>query len=72
MNANPAKLDPLLSDFETQEEADSYDRWFRAKVQKSLDTDRALFIPHEEVIAEMEAEGISRAAWYKRGNRRFA
>jgi hypothetical protein len=54
MSANPRILDPLLSDFETQEQADSYDRWFRAKVQKSLDTDRALFVPHEEVAAELE------------------
>jgi FKBP-type peptidyl-prolyl cis-trans isomerase (trigger factor) len=54
MNASPAKLDPLLSDFETQEEADSYDRWFRAKVQQALDEPRELSIPHEEVIAEME------------------
>ena len=28
-----AALSPIASEFETQEQADSYDRWFRAKVQ---------------------------------------
>jgi hypothetical protein len=31
-----AVLDPIISEFETQEQADSYDRWFRAKVEQSL------------------------------------
>lgn len=44
------KLDPIISAFETQEQADSYDRWFQAKVQASLD-DRRPSVPHEEAIA---------------------
>lgn len=35
-----AQLSPIVSEFETEEQAASYDRWFRAKVQASLD-DRA-------------------------------
>lgn len=47
-------LDSIVSEFETQEQADSYDRWFRAKVQASL-ADTRPSIPHDEVMAEMEA-----------------
>ncbi|CAD5273872.1 MULTISPECIES: type II toxin-antitoxin system RelB family antitoxin [Halomonadaceae] len=31
------QLDPIVSEFETQEQADSYDRWLKAKVQSSID-----------------------------------
>lgn len=48
------KLDPLISEFETQEDADSYDRWFRAKVEKSL-ADPRPGIPHDQVMAELDA-----------------
>ncbi|OCJ36809.1 stability determinant [Serratia sp. 14-2641] len=57
-----ALLSPIVSEFETQEQADSYDRWFRAKVQEALDDPRP-GIPHDEVMAEMEviiAEAESR------------
>lgn len=47
-------LDPRISKFETQEQADSYDRWFRERVQRSLDDPRP-GIPHDEVMAKMEA-----------------
>jgi hypothetical protein len=47
-------LDPRISEFETQEQADSYDRWFRERVQRSLDDPRP-GIPHDQVMAEMEA-----------------
>ncbi|ANN80904.1 hypothetical protein [Bordetella flabilis] len=43
-------LSPIVSEFETQEQADSYDRWFRAKVQASLDDPRPS-IPHDEAMA---------------------
>jgi len=29
-------LSPIVSEFETQEAADSYDQWFRIKVEASL------------------------------------
>jgi hypothetical protein len=46
--------DPIISEFETQSQAESYDRWFRAKVQASL-ADTRPTIPHEQVMAQMEA-----------------
>lgn len=45
-------LDPIVSEFETQEQADSYDRWFRERVQRSLNDPRP-GIPHDDVMAEM-------------------
>ncbi|MDZ7786006.1 MAG: hypothetical protein U5L95_02685 [Candidatus Saccharibacteria bacterium] len=47
-------LDPIVSEFATQEQADSYDRWFRERVQASL-ADPRPGIPHDEVMAEMDA-----------------
>ncbi|HXA47736.1 MAG TPA: stability determinant [Burkholderiaceae bacterium] len=47
-------LSPIVSEFDTVEQADSYDRWFRAKVQRSLDDTRPC-IPHDQVMAEMDA-----------------
>ncbi|MBK5534951.1 antitoxin [Pseudomonas sp. TH08] len=47
-------LSPFYSDFESEEEAESYDRWFRAKVQASIDDPRPS-IPHDQVMAEMRA-----------------
>jgi hypothetical protein len=48
--ADGKKLDPIISEFETQEEADAYDRWFRAKVQDAIDRPGPL-IPHDEAMA---------------------
>ncbi|RML37537.1 stability determinant [Pseudomonas savastanoi] len=49
-----ANLSPIVSEFETDEQAASYDRWFRAKVASSLADPRPA-IPHDEVMAEIEA-----------------
>lgn len=49
-----AVLDPIISEFETEDQAASYDLWFRAKVQKALDS-KAPRIPHDQVMAEMDA-----------------
>ncbi|AAZ37953.1 MULTISPECIES: type II toxin-antitoxin system RelB family antitoxin [Pseudomonas] len=49
-----ANLSPIVSEFETDEQAASYDRWFRAKVAASLADPRPA-IPHDEVMAEIEA-----------------
>ncbi|MDR9875935.1 hypothetical protein RJC98_12135 [Pseudomonas allii] len=46
-------LSPFVSEFETEEQAASYDRWFRAKVQASIDDPRPS-IPHDEAMAEVE------------------
>lgn len=48
------KLDPRVSEFDTEEQAASYDRWFRAKVQASLKNDRPR-IPHDEAMARIRA-----------------
>jgi hypothetical protein len=47
-------LSPIVSEFETEEQAASYDRWFRAKVQAAIDDPRPS-IPHDQVMAEMRA-----------------
>ncbi|MGH8814829.1 MAG: type II toxin-antitoxin system RelB family antitoxin, partial [Advenella sp.] len=43
-------VDPQVSKFAVQEQPDSYDRWFRAKVQEAIDDPR-LSIPHDQVRA---------------------
>lgn len=48
------QLSPIVSEFETESQAASYDRWFRAEVQASLDDPRPN-IPHDQVMAEMRA-----------------
>ena len=50
----PGKLDPIVSEFETQEQADSYDAWYRQQVQAGIDDPRPR-IPHDQVMAEMRA-----------------
>lgn len=47
-------LDPIESGFASTEEAEAYDVWFRAKVREALDDPRP-GIPHEQVMAEMQA-----------------
>ncbi len=47
-------LSPIVSEFETEEQAASYDRWFREKVAESL-ASPGPGVPHDEVMAEMEA-----------------
>ena len=47
-------LDPIVSEFETEDQAASHDRWFRAKVQEAIDSKKPR-IPHAQVIAQMEA-----------------
>ncbi|HEY5106358.1 MAG TPA: hypothetical protein VII73_06225 [Caulobacteraceae bacterium] len=49
------KLDPLVSEFETDEEAKSYDRWFRGKVREAM-TSAEPRISHGEAMARVEAE----------------
>ena len=45
-------LDPRVSEFETQEQADSYDRWFRAQVQEAIDSKKPR-LPYDEVVRRM-------------------
>jgi len=47
-------LCPVVSDLDPEEQAASYDRWFRAEVQASLDDPRPN-ISHDQVMAEIHA-----------------
>ncbi|MBW8303936.1 MAG: hypothetical protein K0M78_08335 [Brevundimonas sp.] len=47
-------LDPIESQFASTEEAEAYDVWFRAKVEKSLADPRPP-IPHDEAMAHVKA-----------------
>lgn len=49
-----AKLSPIESEFATTEEAEAYDAWFRAKVEKAMNS-KEPGIPHDQVMAEMQA-----------------
>jgi hypothetical protein len=62
VRGNMAKLSPIVSEFESDEEAEAYDRWFRAKVQDSVDNPGRL-IPHDEAMARITAkiEAVIRA-----------
>jgi hypothetical protein len=51
---NNVKLSPLVSEFETSEQEVSYTAWLQAKVAASLADPRPA-IPHDEVMAEMDA-----------------
>ena len=48
------KLDPIYSEFETEEEAEAHDKWFRAQVEAALASTEP-DIPHEQVMAEARA-----------------
>ena len=63
-------LSPIESEFATVEEAESYDRWFRAKVQKSLDSKDARRYSTDEVMQHMEQ--IIQAAETRHAQRRLA
>ena len=59
-------LDPIVSEFETQEQADSYDRWFRERIQRSLDDPRPN-IPHDEAMARVRSLIESKARRHAAG-----
>jgi hypothetical protein len=61
------KLDPIVSEFETEEAAKDYDEWFRRTVQESMDNPGKL-TPHDEVMARMDRV-IAEAADRKRRKR---
>ena len=47
-------LTPIESEFASTEEAEAYDAWFRAKVERSL-ANPGPGIPHDEVMARVKA-----------------
>jgi hypothetical protein len=56
-------LSPLESEFGSTEEAEAYDRWFRAKVEAAL-ASTGEKIPHDDAMAKVRAliESKRRAA----------
>lgn len=48
------QLSPIVSEFETEEQAASYDRWFRAKVLEAIDSTKPR-LPHDEAMAKVQA-----------------
>ncbi len=46
------KLDPIISEFETEEQAAAYDVWFRAQVEEGL-AEKGPGIPHAEAMARI-------------------
>lgn len=50
-----AVLSPIVSEFETQEAADSYDIWFREKVKKSMENTEPR-IPHDQAMVQLDTE----------------
>ena len=47
------KLSPIESEFDNTEEAEAYERWFRAKVEDSLADPRPP-VPHAAVMAGLD------------------
>ena len=45
------RLDPIISEFATEEEAEAYEAWFRAQVEEGLRS-KGPWIPHDEVMYE--------------------
>jgi hypothetical protein len=48
------KLSPIVSEFETTEDAEAYDTWFRAKVAAAMNDPRPS-VPHDEAMARIRA-----------------
>ncbi len=48
------RLEPLISEFETEDQASRYDVWFHAKVCEAMNSDKPR-VPHDEAMAKVEA-----------------
>lgn len=55
MTSVALQLDPLIYEFDTTAEAESYDAWFRATVEDSLN-DPTPNLSHDEAMAFIDAE----------------
>lgn len=47
-------LNPLISEFESEQVAEDYDRWFRAKVQEALESTKPR-LTHNEAVLRVRA-----------------
>lgn len=48
-----AVLSPIVSEFETVEQETNYERWFQARIARSLADDQPS-VPHDQVMAELD------------------
>lgn len=48
-----APLSPLVSEFETAQQAASYDQWFRSQVEAALKNNQPT-LAHDQVMAEID------------------
>ncbi len=48
------QLFPIVSEFETAEQAASYDRWFRAKVLEAMNSTKPR-LPHGEAMSKVQS-----------------
>ena len=46
---------PIVSEFETQEQQESYNQWFRAKVEEAMQSEKPR-LPHDAAVAKVQAE----------------
>ena len=47
-------ISPIVSEFDTVEQAEQYEHWFRAQVSASIE-DGAPCVPHDQVMADLDA-----------------
>lgn len=47
-------ISPIISEFDTDEQAAHHDDWFKAQVIASIEDDQPC-LPHDQVMAELEA-----------------
>lgn len=51
-----AVLSPLVSEFATQEHADSYNRWLQAKLDRAeVNAATQPMVPHDQAMSEIRA-----------------
>ena len=55
------ELSPIVSEFESIEQAEAYERWLRAKVETSLADVRPV-VPHDQAMAQGRAVIAKKAA----------
>jgi hypothetical protein len=48
------ELSPIVSEFDSEEAAEAYDAWFRAKVAASLADNRPV-VAHDDAMAQVRA-----------------
>ena len=49
----PNVISPIVSEFETEEHAASYDQWFRAKVEEALQSEKPR-LSHDAAMAKVQ------------------